>query len=239
MSWVGFSCTPPPPSISIPTSGGRRCTTALHDGVARRPRTAVLLARRPLVVHEGWCARHLHVGFLLHEGVVHTGCCARHLHVGLLLHEGWCTRGVVQGVVCKAFARGASLARGVVHECCARLLHIGTPLAQAAVHKRALLHKQWCTSPLHKGPPLAQVWCGAQVCCTRGHLLHRDVARVCCTRAHLLHKGWCSRPLHDDPALALAHHVCFTLLHESLAQELRFLCSVAQAVARGLCTNTL
>ena len=168
------------------------------------------------------------------------------------MHEGWCTRGVVQGVVCKAFARGASLARGVVHECCARLLHIGTPLAQAAVHKRALLHKQWCTSPLHKGPPLAQVWCGAQVCCTRGHLLHRDVARVCCTRAHLLHKGWCSRPLHDDPALALAHPVaqgstpcscitcasrcCTRALHKSSASSVVLHKPLHEAFARIPCS---
>lgn len=139
---------------------------------------------------------------------------------------------------------------------CARVLHMGPPLAQAlvhkgppsctrggtqaVVHKGALLHKGSCTSALHKGPPLAQGWCGAQVCCTRGHLLH---------------KGWCSRLLHDDPGFAQAWststscctrihslHLCHvwftfncTLLHESLAQERRFPCSVAQAVARGQC----
>ena len=188
----------------------------MHDGVARRPRTAVLLARRPLVVHEGWCARHLHVGFLL--------------------HEGWCTRGVVQGVVCKAFARGASLARGMVHQ----------SVAQAAVHKRALLQKKWCTSVLHKGwcvRVLHEGWCTSVVqgCCTLGVLLHKQLctsvpsctssgAQVHCTKGRLLHRYGV---VHKCVAQGVTS--CTGMLHGSVAQGP---ISCTRAGAAGRCTMT-
>lgn len=118
-----------------------------------------------------------------------------------------------------------------------------TSVVQGCCTLGVLLHKQLCTSV----PSCTSS--GAQVHCTKGRLLHRDVARVCCTRAHLLHKGWCSRPLHDDPALALAHPVaqgstpcscitcasrcCTRALHKSSASSVVLHKPLHKAFARG------
>ena len=144
--------------------------------------------------------------------------------------QGHCTSVCVQGICTRGLLLHEGWCTSVVQGCCT----LGV-----------LLHKQLCTSV----PSCTSS--GAQVHCTKGRLLHRDVARVCCTRAHLLHKGWCSRPLHDDPALALAHPVaqgstpcscitcasrcCTRALHKSSASSV----VLHKPLHKALCNRTI
>ena len=191
----------------------------------------------------------MHEGAPLARGVVHTGCCTRG---GV---HGRCTRGGVQGICTWGFSCTRGGARVLCKGWCARLLHMGTPLArgmvhqsvaQAAVHKRALLQKKWCTSVLHKGwcvRVLHEGWCTSVVqgCCTLGLLLHKQLctsvpsctssgAQVHCTKGRLLHRYGV---VHKCVAQGVTS--CTGMLHGSVAQGP---ISCTRAGAAGRCTMT-